>query len=117
MQKIIELDERKKRILEAIVRDYPEVEEFAVEVSRRDEMDELEIQAEIAAPDAPSIAEKLGIKYTDGIPIADKYRQQLESWPQVKDNFEFLISIYNQAFDMLPNDKEFANFAKDKLAR
>lgn len=64
-----------------------------------------------------SIAEKLGIKYTDGVPIADKYRQQLELWPQVKDNFDFLISLYNQAFDMLPNDEQFANFAKDKLAR
>ncbi|MBI3740155.1 MAG: phenylacetate--CoA ligase family protein [Chloroflexi bacterium] len=45
--------------LEAIVRAYPEAQEFAVEIFRANELDELELKIEIAAPNAEMIADKI----------------------------------------------------------
>lgn len=45
--------------IESIVRAYPEIEEFAIEVDRIEEMDELTIRAEINSPSASGVAEKI----------------------------------------------------------
>lgn len=42
--------------IENIVRSFPEVEEFAIEVSRRDEMDELELKVEVVGGAAETVA-------------------------------------------------------------
>jgi phenylacetate-CoA ligase len=41
--------------IEAIVRSFPEVQEFAVVVDRIEEMDEIQIQVEVTAPDPRAV--------------------------------------------------------------
>ncbi len=45
--------------IEAIVRAFPEVQEFAVDVYRVEEMDDLEVKVEVAGADGQAIAEKI----------------------------------------------------------